>query len=102
MRRPGMSTLLDQRGPKGLSHILRDEAPVDQSAAENRVEQVAENLDFIASGSRPVNPAELLSSDRFSVNELGRHLKNSSVRQFNQQPGRDALDETKTENENDR
>jgi hypothetical protein len=63
MRRPGMSTLLELRGTHGLSQILRDERPVVQCIAENMYASGAENLDVIPSGSRPINPAELLSRD---------------------------------------
>jgi succinoglycan biosynthesis transport protein ExoP len=66
MRRPGMSTMLEKRGREGLSQILRDEASIEQSVQENIVVDVVEGLDFIPSGTRPINPAELLSSDRFS------------------------------------
>jgi len=66
MRRPGMTTLLDMKGMQGLSTILRDDRPIADSAVENLKASGAENLDVIPSGPRPVNPAELLSSDRMS------------------------------------
>ena len=66
MRRPGLSTLLELRGPKGLSHILRDDAEITDSISRNITMGMTEGLDVIASGSRPVNPAELLASERFS------------------------------------
>jgi succinoglycan biosynthesis transport protein ExoP len=66
MRRPGMSTMLEKRGREGLSQVLRDDAPLEESVAENIVTNVVDGLDFIPSGTRPINPAELLTSDRFS------------------------------------
>lgn len=66
MRRPGMTTLLDMKGMQGLSTILRDERPIADCVAENLKPSGAHNLDVIPSGPRPMNPAELLSSDRFS------------------------------------
>jgi capsular exopolysaccharide synthesis family protein len=66
MRRPGMTTLLDLKGSKGLSQILRDTRPIADSAADNTYVSGVEGLDVIPSGTRPINPAELLSSDRFS------------------------------------
>ena len=66
MRRPGMSTMLEKRGRQGLSQILRDKVSIDESIKDNLFENIVEGLDFIPSGTRPVNPAELLSGDRFS------------------------------------
>ena len=66
MRRPGMSTMLELRGPKGLSHILRDDAPLADSIEKHIVRSICNGLDVIPSGSRPMNPAELLASDRFA------------------------------------
>lgn len=66
MRRPGLTPMLDLKGQNGLSAILRDTLPVDQSAQGNLRESLLENLDVIPSGPRPINPTELLSGDRFS------------------------------------
>jgi capsular exopolysaccharide synthesis family protein len=66
MRRPGMTTLLAFKGPRGLSTILRDVQPIAECAAQNVRPSGAPNLDVIPSGPRPMNPAELLASDRFS------------------------------------
>jgi len=66
MRRPGLTPLLDLKGPKGLSTVLRDRTPVGESAEENLHASLIENLDVIPSGPRPVNPTELLAGDRFS------------------------------------
>ncbi len=66
MRRPGTTPLLDLRGQSGLSMILRDTAPVAESAQANIHASMIENLDVIPSGLRPVNPMELLGSNRFA------------------------------------
>lgn len=66
MRRPGMTTLLDLKGTAGLSSILRDRRPIAECVGENLFQSGATNLDVIPSGPRPMNPAELLASDRFS------------------------------------
>ena len=66
MRRPGTTVLLGLRGQAGLSTILRDTAPVAESAKANTHASVIENLDVIPSGLRPMNPMELLASNRFA------------------------------------
>ena len=66
MRRPGTTPLLELRGQSGLSMILRDTAPVAESAQANIHRSLIENLDVIPSGLRPVNPMELLASNRFA------------------------------------
>ncbi len=66
MRRPGLTPLLDLKGPKGLSVVLRGVGPIDQAVAENVFPSIATNLDVIPSGPRPINPTELLGSARFS------------------------------------
>jgi capsular exopolysaccharide synthesis family protein len=66
MRRPGLTSLLNMRGPRGLSSVLRDSAPLEESLQANLHSAVVPNLDVLPAGSRPRNPAELLTSDRFS------------------------------------
>jgi polysaccharide biosynthesis transport protein len=66
MRRPGTTPLLGLRGQAGLSTILRETAPVAESARANTQVSLIENLDVIPSGLRPVNPMELLASNRFA------------------------------------
>jgi capsular exopolysaccharide synthesis family protein len=66
MRRPGLTPLVNLRGQRGLSTILRDSAPLADSIRQNLVPDYLRNLDIIPSGPRPVNPMELLASDRFS------------------------------------
>ena len=66
MRRPGLTPLVNLRGQRGLSTLLRDSAPIADSALRNLAAGFLPNLDVIPSGPRPVNPMELLASDRFS------------------------------------
>ena len=66
MRRPGLTPLVNLRGQRGLSTLLRDSAPLDDSLRNNLVSAFLPNLDVIPAGPRPVNPMELLASDRFA------------------------------------
>ena len=66
MRRPGLTPLVNLRGQRGLSTILRDTAPITDSIRQNLKSEFLQNLDVIPSGPRPVNPMELLASDRFA------------------------------------
>ncbi len=66
MRRPGLTPLVNLRGQRGLSTILRDSTPVADSMRQNLVSGFLQNLDVIPAGPRPVNPMELLASDRFA------------------------------------
>ncbi len=66
MRRPGLTAILNLKGPRGLSQVLRDAAPITESCLNNLYHTVLEGLDVLPSGPRPINPAELLTSDRFS------------------------------------
>jgi capsular exopolysaccharide synthesis family protein len=66
LRRPGMTQLLELKGPRGLSQILRETTPVAECCLENIFNLGIENLDVMPSGSRPANPSELLASDRFN------------------------------------
>ena len=66
MRRPGLSTLLGLRDDTGLSKILRDSDELEVSIERNLRKSDVKGLDVISCGPRPVNPAELLSSERFS------------------------------------
>ena len=64
MRRPGLTAMLELKGVNGLSRILREDTPMEQSVAQNIHTEVYPGLDVIPSGTRPANPAELLSGDR--------------------------------------
>ncbi|WP_437205581.1 polysaccharide biosynthesis tyrosine autokinase [Planctomicrobium sp. SH664] len=66
MRRPGASRLFELSTHHGLSNILRDQRDVEQVAVECVVHTSLPKLDVIASGPRPMNPVELLASDRFA------------------------------------
>ncbi len=66
MRRPGLTPLVNLRGQRGLSTLLRDSAPLDDSLRNNLVSAFLPNLDVIPAGPRPLNPMELLASDRFA------------------------------------
>jgi polysaccharide biosynthesis transport protein len=66
LRRPGLTGLMDMRGPNGLSEVLRSELEVGQVAAKHIRRSGLEGLDVLPSGPRPSDPAELLSSPRFS------------------------------------
>jgi len=66
MRRPGLTTQLALKGQLGLSSVLRSSEPVAQAAVANLHASLAPNLDVLPSGPRPINPSELLVSDRFS------------------------------------
>ncbi len=66
MRRPGLTAMIDLRGPQGLSKILRSDLPISAAIDGNVFDTPLETLDVIPSGTRPTNPAELLYGDRFS------------------------------------
>ena len=66
LRRPGLTALMEMRGPRGLSEVLRAEVDVAQAAALHIRPSGVKGLDILASGSRPSDPAELLGSPRFS------------------------------------
>lgn len=66
MRRPGLTTLLGLKGQPGLSEVLRDTTPVEESLASRLRVDMVPNLDALPCGSRPANPAELLSGPRLT------------------------------------
>ncbi|MDY0168391.1 MAG: polysaccharide biosynthesis tyrosine autokinase [Thermoguttaceae bacterium] len=66
MRRPGLTNLLGMRDRRGLSEVLRSDDDLAHSAAANTFATGMENLDVMPAGPRVSNPAELLSSPRFS------------------------------------
>jgi len=66
MRRPGLTAMVDLRGPQGLSNILRSDLPISAATDGNVFATSLETLDIIPSGTRPTNPAELLYGDQFS------------------------------------
>lgn len=66
MRRPGLTTLLGLRSRPGLSELLRDTAPLEESVTARLQVGVMPNLDVLPCGNRPANPAELLSGQRLT------------------------------------
>jgi capsular exopolysaccharide synthesis family protein len=66
LRRPGLTALMNMRGPRGLSEVLRSESDVSQLAPLHIKASGVEGLDILPSGPRPQDPAELLSGPRFS------------------------------------
>jgi capsular exopolysaccharide synthesis family protein len=66
LRRPGLTTLMNLRGPKGLSELLRSDLEMEESAVFHIHHSAQKGLDVLPSGPRPANPAELLGSPRFS------------------------------------
>ncbi|GEM_PF-173030 len=66
LRRPGLSTLLGLRGRQGLSEVLRIDGPIAEAVPARLCRDVVSGLDVLPCGARPVNPAELLASQRMS------------------------------------
>jgi len=66
LRRPGSTNLFEMRSRGGLSNVLRGGEPVAESLLANVQSVGVEKLDFLPSGPRPGNPAELLSSERMA------------------------------------
>lgn len=64
MRKPGMSKLLGKRGLPGLSDILRSDEDVHSVAPTRVHSSEVGNVEFIACGAKPSDPAALLSSSR--------------------------------------
>ena len=66
LRRPGLTALMDMRGPQGLSEVLRSDDDIGQMAAAHVRSSGMAGLDVLPSGPRPSDPAELLSGPRLS------------------------------------
>jgi succinoglycan biosynthesis transport protein ExoP len=66
MRRPGLTNLMNMRGPRGLSEILRGEDDVSRLAEEYVQSSGMPGLDILPAGPRPTNPGELLGGPRLS------------------------------------
>ncbi|MEZ6056645.1 MAG: polysaccharide biosynthesis tyrosine autokinase [Planctomycetaceae bacterium] len=66
LRRPGLSKKFDVRGMEGLSQVLTGHEETGAHADRLIVATGIPNLDILPCGSRPLNPAELLSSVRMS------------------------------------
>jgi capsular exopolysaccharide synthesis family protein len=66
LRRPGLTGLMEMRGPRGLTEVLRGESDISEMAARHVRPCGVKGLEVLPSGSRPTDPAELLASPRFS------------------------------------
>ncbi len=66
LRRPGLTALMNLRGPRGLSEVLRLDVDVSQLAPSHIQNSGVEGLDILPSGPRPQDPAQLLAGPRFS------------------------------------
>ncbi len=66
LRRPGLSKLFQIRRNNGLSNILRSSDDVDDVCRAAIQTSTVSNLDILPCGPRPADPAEALSSTRFS------------------------------------
>ncbi|QDT56144.1 Tyrosine-protein kinase YwqD [Caulifigura coniformis] len=64
MRRPGLTKLFDLGQRAGLSNVLKSDRPIEEAVQPLIYRPGLANLDIIAAGPRPSNPAELLSGDR--------------------------------------
>jgi capsular exopolysaccharide synthesis family protein len=64
MRRPGLTKLFDLGQRAGLSNVLKSDRPIEEVVLPLIYRPGLPNLDIIAAGPRPSNPAELLSGDR--------------------------------------
>jgi capsular exopolysaccharide synthesis family protein len=66
LRRPGLTALMNMRGPRGLSEVLRSEVDISQLTPTQIQASGVDGLDILPSGPRPQDPAELLGGPRFS------------------------------------
>lgn len=66
LRRPGLTRLMNLKGTRGLSEVLRSEDDIAEAAAVHIQASQMPGLDILPSGPRPSNPAELLASPRLS------------------------------------
>ena len=66
MRRPGLTRLFERSGYNGLSTVLRDDRAIVESVAGLIYHSELENLHVLPSGPKPINPVELLTSERLS------------------------------------
>jgi polysaccharide biosynthesis transport protein len=66
MRRPGLTRLFQRSGHAGLSSVLKDERPIVDAIAGLIFETELPNLHVLPAGPKPINPVELLTSERLS------------------------------------
>ena len=65
-RRPKLTPMLGLRGERGLSTVLRQQAPVAEILPAHVHAGLMPDLDVLPSGPRAADAAELVSSERFS------------------------------------
>ena len=66
MRRPGLTRLFERSGYNGLSTVLRDDRAIVESVSGLVYHTDLENLHILPAGPKPINPVELLTSERLS------------------------------------
>jgi capsular exopolysaccharide synthesis family protein len=66
LRKPRLTALLKMRGREGLAAVIQSAGDLETVARANIRRTTLECLDVLPCGPRPANPAELLSSQRFS------------------------------------
>ena len=66
MRRPGLTRLFERSGYNGLSTVLRDDRAIVESVSGLVYHTELENLHILPAGPKPINPVELLTSERLS------------------------------------
>jgi capsular exopolysaccharide synthesis family protein len=63
LRKPSVADVFDQASKPGLNEVLMGEVPFSSAIQKTTVD----NLDFLASGSIPPNPTELLESNELKI-----------------------------------
>jgi capsular exopolysaccharide synthesis family protein len=66
LRRPGLTRLFDMKGQSGLTEVLRGPGECSELAAAAIYPSGHDMLDILPSGTRPLDPTGLLSSNRFA------------------------------------
>lgn len=64
LRRPGLTRLLGHRGPGGLVDVLRSDCDVAELCGRHTRNLGVDGLDLLPSGTKPSDPAEVLTSVR--------------------------------------
>lgn len=66
LRRPGLTALVNLRGPRGLAAVLCDQGDVAQAAVAHIQPSGLPGLDVLPAGPRPTDPARLFGDPRFA------------------------------------
>jgi len=66
LRRPGLTGIMNMRGTRGLSEILRSDGDIAQLALAHIQASGMPGLDVLPSGPRPTDPARLFGNPKFS------------------------------------